>query len=210
VLALVAPAAEAQQQPPRKGAQAAVPKAPAPEPTPYGVWIDHTGRGAVEITECGANLCGRIVWLKDAANKKGCGIQIIGNAKPMGKGRWDGGWIYDPEKRAKYDVELKPIGTDKLRVLGYMGTKLFSETMIWKRPTTELERCDKAEPASTTPPAPARKADEAAPAPKGKAPPAAKGKAKPQTSAPAECKQYVAQIGRMVTVPCEKKKKKDR
>ncbi len=96
-----------------------------------GVWIDHTGRGAVEIIECGANLCGRLVWLKDAANKKGCGTQILGNVKPVGKDTWDGGWIYDPEKNAKYSVELKTIGADKLRVMGYMGSKLFSETMIW-------------------------------------------------------------------------------
>jgi len=60
-----------------------------------GVWIDHTGRGGVEITQCGANLCGRLVWLKDGANKKACGTQIIGNAKPVGKDTWDGGWIYD-------------------------------------------------------------------------------------------------------------------
>ena len=121
--------------------------------SPTGIWIDHTGRGAVEITECGANLCGRLVWLKDKANKKGCGVQIIGNARPVGKDTWDGGWILDPEKNAKYSVELKPIGADKLRVLGYMGSKLFSETMIWKRAATDLERCD-ATPTTTALPKP--------------------------------------------------------
>ena len=56
-----------------------------------GVWIDHTGRGAVEITNCGSNLCGRVVWIKDEKNAKGCGIQIIGNAKPVAGGKWDNG-----------------------------------------------------------------------------------------------------------------------
>ena len=74
------------------------------------MWIDHTGRGGVEITQCGANLCGKVVWLKEGADKQGCGIQIIGNVKPVGKDTWDGGWILDPEKNAKYSVELKPIG----------------------------------------------------------------------------------------------------
>jgi uncharacterized protein (DUF2147 family) len=184
-----------------------------------GIWIDHTGRGAVEITECGANLCGRLVWFKDKANKKGCGVQIIGNARPVGKDTWDGGWILDPEKNEKYSVELKPIGADKLRVMGYMGSKLFSETMIWKRPTVELERCD-ATPASTAAPNPP--ADDAAkksPAPgpdtaKAPPPPAepkrpdAKGKAAPppekEAAKPSECKRYVAQIGESVTVPCDK------
>ena len=90
--------AEAQQPPqpkPRKGAQAApaVPPPGAIETGAVGVWIDHTGRGAVEIAPCDAmtagapgaaappppiakpgepqNLCGRIVWLQDPNDKKG-------------------------------------------------------------------------------------------------------------------------------------------
>ena len=114
--------------------------------------IDHTGRGAVEITECAGKLCGRIVWLKDAGHKSVCGTQIIGNVKSVGKGIWDGGWIHDPEKNEKYSVELKTVGADKLRVMGYMGSKLFSETFIWKRPTSDLKRCDA--PATTATPVP--------------------------------------------------------
>jgi Uncharacterized protein conserved in bacteria (DUF2147) len=120
---------------------------------PTGVWIDHTGRGAVEITECGGRLCGRIVWLKDTGHKSVCGTQVIGNAKPVGKDTWDGGWIYDPDQNAKYSVELRIIGVDRLRVMGYMGSKLFSETFIWKRPTADLKRCDA--PAATVSPSPA-------------------------------------------------------
>ena len=190
--------------------------------SPTGIWIDHTGRGAVEITECGANLCGRLVWLKDKANKKGCGVQIIGNARPVGKDTWDGGWILDPEKNAKYSVELKPIGADKLRVLGYMGSKLFSETMIWKRATTDLERCD-ATPTTTALPKPPPVDDPATKAPAARTeiektpPPAnptepkrrdAKGKTDRQpakdASKPSDCKRYVAQIGETISVPCEK------
>jgi hypothetical protein len=120
---------------------------------PNGVWIDHTGRGAVEITECAGRLCGRIVWLKDTGHKSVCGTQVIGNAKPVGKDTWDGGWIYDPDQNAKYSVELRTISADKLRVMGYMGSKLFSETFIWKRPTVDLKRCDA--PSATATPSPA-------------------------------------------------------
>jgi uncharacterized protein (DUF2147 family) len=155
-----------------------------------GVWIDHTGRGGVEISECGANLCGRIVWLKDAGNKQGCGIQVIGNAKSVGRDTWDGGWIYDPEKNARYSVELKPVGADRLRVIGYMGSKLFSETMIWKRAPSDLVRCDGAAPkperARTDAPEDAQST------------PAAKDPAAPL----AGCTQYVPQLGTTVPVPC--------
>ncbi|MFM9850666.1 MAG: DUF2147 domain-containing protein [Hyphomicrobiaceae bacterium] len=126
---------------------------------PMGVWIDHTGRGAVEITECGANLCGRAVWIKDPKDSKGCGIQIIGNAKPVAGGKWDNGWIYDPDEDAKYSVELTPLPGDKLKVLGYSGSKFFSETMIWKRAPADLKRCDQTAAVTPTAPVATEKSD---------------------------------------------------
>jgi uncharacterized protein (DUF2147 family) len=111
--------------------------------SPIGVWIDHTGRGAVEITDCGGNLCGRIVWLKDPAQSEGCHFQVIGDVKPIGGNKWDGGWIVDPDKDPdkKYDVEITPLSDQKLKVVGYAGTKLFSETMTWTRAPADLEKC---------------------------------------------------------------------
>lgn len=182
---------------------------------PTGTWVDHTGRGAVEITECGANLCGHLVWLKDEAHKKGCGVQIIGNAKPVGNDRWDGGWILDPEKNQKYSVELKPIGPDKLRVLGYMGSKLFSETMIWKRAATDLKRCDSGETVVTAAPAPSE--TKATPTPAQEAAPRSAengGKKKSRDAGNAksartaekgrDCKKYFPQIGEVLSVPCDR------
>ena len=107
---------------------------------PTGVWIDHTGRGAVEIADCNGRMCGKLVWLKDNKNGQVCGKQIIGDAKPVASGKWDGGWIYDPEEDEKYSVELTPMG-DQLKVVGYMGSKIFSETMIWKRAPADLKKC---------------------------------------------------------------------
>lgn len=108
---------------------------------PTGLWYDHTGRGAVEITDCGGRLCGRIAWLKAGVNAKGCGIQVLGNVPQKGPGLWEGGWIYDPEEDSKYDVEVTQIGADKLKILGYAGVKLLGETMMWTRAPAELPRC---------------------------------------------------------------------
>lgn len=161
---------------------------------PTGIWLDDTGRGAVEIKQCGGNLCGNVVWVKSASDSSGCGKPIIGDVKPVGGGRWDNGWIYSPEKGRKYDVELTPLANGNLKVLGYAGMKFLSKTMIWKRAPQDLQLCGqtdvKAEaktPASkkpdvvtgsiTPPPAPAAaasipakqaKAPEAAPAPSAK------------------------------------------
>ncbi|MBR2536012.1 MAG: DUF2147 domain-containing protein [Hyphomicrobium sp.] len=109
---------------------------------PTGVWLDDTGRGAIEIKPCGNGLCGYVVAVKSADDTKGCGKQIIGDAKPVSGGRWDNGWIYSPEKRKNYDVELKPMPNGTLRVVGYAGTKLFSRTMIWTQAPADLKRCD--------------------------------------------------------------------
>lgn len=107
---------------------------------PLGIWYDHTGRGAVEITDCGGALCGKVVWVQDPKNAKGCGLQILGNVKPMGDGTFDEGWIYDPDKDAKFDVEIVPQG-DKLKVVGYAGVKFLSQTFTWTRAPDTLQRC---------------------------------------------------------------------
>ena len=121
---------------------------------PAGVWINDTGRGAIEIKPCGDALCGHVVWLKDSADAKGCGKQIIGDAAKVAANTWDNGWIYSPEKKARYDVELKPLDNGTLRVTGYAGTKFFSKTMIWTRAPDTLRRCG-TEEASRQPASPA-------------------------------------------------------
>jgi len=125
-------------------ATVAVGASPALAAEPTGIWYDHTGRGAVEIVKCGGNnLCGRLVWLKHSNHKEGCGLQIFGDVKPVASGVWDGGWIIDPEKdlNTKYSVELTLLNPKSLKVVGYMGSKFFSETMMWKRAPDDLKRC---------------------------------------------------------------------
>src|SRR5262245_33974637 len=129
---------------------------------PTGVWVNDTGRGAIEIKQCGDGLCGHVVWVKDPADTKGCGRQIIGDAMPAGPGTWDSGWIYSPEKKKKYDVELKPLSDGNLRVTGYAGTKQFSKKMIWTPAPADLVRCGTQQAAVQPAPVPAT---EAAPAP---------------------------------------------
>jgi uncharacterized protein (DUF2147 family) len=146
----------------------------APDPT--GIWMNDTGRGAVEIKQCGNALCGTVVWVKDPADAKGCGKKILGDVAPVGGGRWDNGWIYSPERGRKYDVELTPLADGTLRVTGYAGVKFLSKTMIWKRPTQDLQLCSATEAkAEPSPPANSNAATTSA------APPAQAG-ASPSTS----------------------------
>lgn len=178
--------------------------------SPTGIWLDHTGRGAVEIADCGGKLCGRIVWLKDAANNAACGLQVIGNVKPIAGGRWDGGWIYDPDKDSKYDVEITQQGDQKLKVMGYAGVKFLSETMIWTRASADLKRCGadvtqaRAEPAPAPPPE-AEAPPAASPPPRAEAPASqAPGPGRRDTAAasgePKDCKVQLPFV--LITMPC--------
>ena len=159
-LALLATAPQASAQQPGGKAQAAPTVAPPAEPPgPVGIWIDHTGRGAVEIRPCQNNLCAYIVWLRDPNDKQGqplrdgrngdkalrnrtiCGLQIMGDLKLQRDGAWDEGWIYDPEKGESFSVELRMRGPEDLQVKGYKGLKFLSETFGWKRAPVVPPRC---------------------------------------------------------------------
>ena len=159
------------------------------EQAPLGVWIDHTGRGAVEIKDCNGKLCGYVAWVKDPKDADGCGEQIIGDVKPIGSGKWDNGWIYDPDSDSKYDVELTPNG-ETLRVVGYAGTKWLSETMTWKRAPADLQMCSKPGTAAEAPAAKTDATADAKPATKTDVTTEAKAEAKadvkPQVEAEAK------------------------
>jgi uncharacterized protein (DUF2147 family) len=119
---------------------------PSDPPDVTGLWIDHTGRGAVDIGPCGERLCGRIAWVKKPIErtKRGetlCGLQILGDLQRRPNNAWDAGWIYDPEEGERYDVEIKLRNASTLQVTGYLGTKWLSETYLWRRAPAELERC---------------------------------------------------------------------
>ncbi len=120
----------------------AVPSGAYAASDPMGVWVNNTGRGAIEIKQCGSRLCGHVVWVKNEKDKEGCGRQIIGNVAKVGKRTWGRGWIYSPERGRRFDVELTPLSNGKLKVLGFAGSKFFSKTMYWTKAPADLKRCD--------------------------------------------------------------------
>lgn len=121
------------------GAALAVLMSPAPAEAFSGVYYDHTGRSAIKVSPCGSGLCGRIVWVKNKAHAKGCGMAIIGGGKRVGNS-YDKGWIYNPDNGRKYNVEVSRAGPG-LKVVGYAGSKLLSKTMIWRRAPSNLKLC---------------------------------------------------------------------
>lgn len=161
VLAVSAPPVLAQGSQPQMRMQPQPGAAPANGVT--GLWIDHTGDGAVEIAPCAANapdrLCGRIVWLKNPNDESGrplrdgynedesqrrrtiCGLPVIGDARRQPGGTYDEGWIYDPRQGKAFSVEITLKDPNRLQVMGYKGVKFLSKTFMWTRATAELPRC---------------------------------------------------------------------
>jgi uncharacterized protein (DUF2147 family) len=100
-----------------------------------GVWFTHKAKAKVQITKCGAGLCGRIVWLRQAHDSRGrpvldernrnrqlrkrpvLGLRTFTGLQPMGPGRWTG-LIYNPEDGRTYRANLMMSGTGAIRVEG--------------------------------------------------------------------------------------------
>lgn len=137
---------------------AAFPAAAGPRET--GLWIDDTGKGAVQIEVCGGSkLCGRIVWLKEPLNAQGepltdkynpqperrarpiCGLPILGELQQLPEGGYDGGWVYDPKVGKAYDVAIELIAPDRLQVTGYKGVRLLGKSFLWTRAEGDLPNC---------------------------------------------------------------------
>jgi uncharacterized protein (DUF2147 family) len=147
--------------------------AEASPPTEMGVWINHTGKGAVEIRPCAASgptanrLCGFIVWLKEPNGRNGqpltdaynpdpakrkrtiCGMPVLGSLQRVSSG-YDNGWVYDPEQGAQFDAAIVA-GKTQLVLTGYKGVKFFSKSFNWHRAPADLPRCDQAAAAQATP-----------------------------------------------------------
>lgn len=159
---------------------------PAFAADPQGVWMNDTGRGAIEIKDCGGKLCGHVVWLKDTSDANGCGREIIHNIVSTGDGVWGGddAWIYSPEKKKNYNVEITPLSDGTLKVKGYAGISFLSKTMIWTKAPANIERCSEQQ-AAANPAAP--KSEAAAPPVSGE-----KGATAPGAKAPADAPPAVA------------------
>jgi uncharacterized protein (DUF2147 family) len=131
--------------------------APAGDPT--GWWLDQTQRAGILIQHCGTGFCGRIAWLRFPRNAAGklktdihnsdpaqrarmlCGAAMIGGFQPDGPGKWDSGWIYNPDDGDTYRSTLRLEEDGTLRVRGYVGIPLFGKSEIWTRPTAPLTPC---------------------------------------------------------------------
>jgi uncharacterized protein (DUF2147 family) len=119
---------------------ACAPLAAQSAPSIFGRWLTQDRDGVVEITPCGAELCGRIVGLdvprlpngdvpRDTEGRPQCGLQIL-RAQPAEAGRWDGR-ITDPSDGTSWNCTLRLDGQGRLKLRGYVLAPLFGQTQTW-------------------------------------------------------------------------------
>lgn len=79
-----------------------------------GVWQtapdDNGNFGHVEVTSCGAALCGTLVRAYDASGKEitspNVGRRIVWDMAPKGDGQYAGGKVYSPDRDKTYNGRL--------------------------------------------------------------------------------------------------------
>ena len=132
--------------------------------SPIGRWYAEGGAAQVDISDCGGELCGRVVWLRSPFDENGCelrdrynpdqslrhrpviGLDIVrGLAPSSGAGAdWKGGTIYDPGSGYTYRASLSVVGENRVELRGYVGIPLIGRTTRWFRVGSEPETCREA------------------------------------------------------------------
>jgi uncharacterized protein (DUF2147 family) len=126
------------------------PKA-APAADPIGNWLTESGAATVRVANCGAELCGSIVALKepndpatgrpktdknnpDAAKRSRplIGVQIVLGMKPAGAGKW-AGQVYNAEDGKTYSGNLTFTGGNSLQLQGCALGGLVCKGQTWTK-----------------------------------------------------------------------------
>ena len=123
-----------------------------------GVWNNEEKDGKIEIFNCGAKYCGKIVFAKEpnypADSKEGVpgtarldhnnpdaakrstpilGLRIVKDFIFDGEDTWKGGTVYDPKNGKTYRGKITLVSPDKLNLRGFIGIPLFGRTTTWTR-----------------------------------------------------------------------------
>lgn len=109
---------------------------------------DQTGeaKSIVEITEKNGKFAGKVIEILNPAKKNSkcdnCsgedkgkpieGLVIIKNLEKKGE-EYTGGKIIDPQSGKEYKCSIKPNGSTKLEVRGYIGISLIGRTQTWTK-----------------------------------------------------------------------------
>lgn len=117
----------------------------------HGYWLTENHKAIVQIAPCGADTCGRMVWVERAVDESGqptrdvrntdtakrvrpiCGLDLVGGLSKADEGAWKDGWLYNPKDGATYSAQIRAVSASELEVRGYLGVSVLGKSQIWTR-----------------------------------------------------------------------------
>ena len=96
-----------------------------------GEWARDDGKGKVRFVPCGAAVCGRVTWVRDANDPARVGQQVFFDMKPNGEGTW-AGTAFNPDDGGAYTGKMTLAG-DHLTTAGCVFGGLICKTFEWTR-----------------------------------------------------------------------------
>ena len=101
-----------------------------------GTWRTETGEtggyAVVQISPCGANVCGVITSIVNNDNQSAVGEAIIVGMEDRGNGKYGGGRIWAPDQDKWYDAKMELNG-NTLKVSGCVAGGLICRAKNWTR-----------------------------------------------------------------------------
>lgn len=122
-----------------------------------GIWRTESDEAKVEIFQCGAKICGKIIWLKNPnytdsndgqidtpiidhknpdpalRSRPVLGLKILEGFTPEDGNSWGNGTCYDPKSGKAYRGKIHLAAPDRLELRGYIGIPLFGRSSVWIR-----------------------------------------------------------------------------
>jgi uncharacterized protein (DUF2147 family) len=115
-------------------------RSPAATTSIEGIWINPRGTVAVRTAQCGARLCGHIVWAspeaaadaRDGGVQRLVGTELLQDYRAIGPGRWSGR-VFVPDMGRSFSSTLQQLGPDSLKIQGCVIGGLLCKSQTWHR-----------------------------------------------------------------------------
>ncbi|AHB50004.1 hypothetical protein W911_05860 [Hyphomicrobium nitrativorans NL23] len=135
-----------------------------------GYWMDSDGEVVLEVGNCGAAMCAKVVWLRlpygpdrlplkdfrnpeaSLQNRQVCGLNVITGFTKQPDGTWGGGNVYVPDLGMSFSGYAEVLSPTQIKVRGYVFLPLFGATEVWSRVAAPAYHCER----DGVPPAPER------------------------------------------------------
>lgn len=105
-----------------------------------GLWRNPHGTVVVRTSNCGANLCGAVVWAspeaisdaREAGVENLIGTQLLRDYRPNGPGRWRG-TVFVPDMGKSFYSTIVQRGKDRMLISGCILGGLICKRQEWSR-----------------------------------------------------------------------------